>query len=113
MALAKFTAQEDSNSVWGSAFAYYDLRQDAESDAALEQLMRLGEHAVQIAVVYAYRGEPDKAFEWLQRGYDDHDDWLIELRLFSGLRSLYGDPRWDALLEKMGLTDADAARLGL
>jgi TolB-like protein/Flp pilus assembly protein TadD len=113
MALAKFTAQEDSNGVWGSAFAHYDLGQDAESDAALEELMRLGEHAVQIAVVYAYRGEPDKAFEWLERGYDNHDDWLIELRLFSGLRSLYGDPRWDALLEKMGLTDADAQRLGL
>ena len=53
------------------------------------------------------------AFEWLEEGYENHDDWLIEIRQFGLLRPLHDDPRWDALLEKMGLTDADAERLGL
>jgi adenylate cyclase len=112
-ALAKFEALGGSYGVWSSAFAHYDLGQTAESDAALEDLMQRGEHAVQIAAVYAYRGQPDSAFEWLERGYEGHDDWLIEVRQQSALRSLTNDPRWDALLEKLGLTDADAERLGL
>ena len=29
--------------------------------------------AYQIAEVYAVRGETDKAFEWLQISFDDHD----------------------------------------
>ena len=112
-ALVKFNELGGSYGVWSSAFAHYDLGHIADSDAALADLMGRGDHAVQIAIAYAYRGEADKAFEWLERGYENHDDWLIEVRQQYILRSLSSDPRWDALLEKMGLTNADAERLGL
>ena len=62
---------------------------------------------------YAYRGEPEKAFEWLERGYEQRDDGMIELRWFSWFKPLYADPRWDALLTRIGISDADAERYGI
>ena len=45
--------------------------------------------AYQIAEVYAWRGEKDKAFEWLQVSLDNHDTGLLSLMidpLVQGLR---------------------------
>ena len=46
-----------------------------QADAALADLIANGRDgfAYQIAEVYAVRGEADKAFEWLQISFDDHD----------------------------------------
>src|SRR5438270_3574501 len=46
--------------------------------------------AYQIAEVYAWRGETDKAFEWLQIAYDNHDTGILSLLidpLMGGMRS--------------------------
>jgi hypothetical protein len=48
----------------------------------------------QIAQVYAYRGEPDKAFEWLDRPYKQRDPRIREVtngrcsRVWSKIRDL-------------------------
>lgn len=60
--------------------------------------------AYQIAQVYAFREEVDTAFEWLERAYDQRDPALATLLKSDVLlTNLHGDPRWTALLEKMGL----------
>jgi hypothetical protein len=59
--------------------------------------------AFQIAEVYAFRGEADRAFEWLERAYTQRDS---ELSLMKGdplLKSLERDPRYAAFLKKMRL----------
>jgi hypothetical protein len=51
------------------------------------------------------RGEKDRAFEWMERAYAQRDGGLAEMKSSPRLRSLHGDPRWDAFLKKMGLED--------
>jgi hypothetical protein len=57
----------------------------------------------QIACVYAWRGEADKAFEWLDRALAAQDGGVSEIRLEPLVRSLRRDPRYKALERKIGL----------
>ena len=59
--------------------------------------------AYQIAEVYAWRGETDKAFEWLQISYDNHDTGLLSLLIDPLMRGLRDDPRYKIMVEKVGL----------
>jgi TolB-like protein/Flp pilus assembly protein TadD len=57
-----------------------------------------------IAAVEAGLGNPDRAFAWLERAYEERDVQLIGIRnglLFDALR---GDPRMDRLFARMGLS---------
>ena len=77
------------------------------ADAALADLIASGRHqlAFQIAEVYAIRGEKDKAFEWLQIAFDEHDTGTLTLLVDPLLRSLRDDPRYKNLLAKLGLPE--------
>ena len=59
--------------------------------------------AYQIAGAYAFRGDKDRAFEWLDRALAQGDGGLTHLKVDVLLRPLHGDPRWNALLKKMDL----------
>jgi hypothetical protein len=59
--------------------------------------------AYQIAEVYAVRGEKDKAFEWLQISFDNHDTGTLALLVDPLLRGLRDDPRYKNLVAKVGL----------
>src|SRR5207302_116655 len=59
--------------------------------------------AYQIAEVYAWRGETDKAFEWLQISFDNHDTGTLTLLVDPLLRGLRDDPRYKNLVAKRGL----------
>jgi TolB-like protein/class 3 adenylate cyclase/tetratricopeptide (TPR) repeat protein len=101
-------AQLESHGVFHNlalAMIHHKLGHQAESDAALKVM--IDEYAwtaaFQIAEVYAYRGETDKAFEWLERAYEQRDPGTIYCssdRIFKPLR---GDPRWQPFLRKMNL----------
>jgi len=59
----------------------------------------------QIAEVYAWRGEKDKAFAWLQRAYTEHDGGLSDIKVDPLLVSLRSDPRFAVLVKQMGLPE--------
>ena len=59
--------------------------------------------AYQIAEVYAWRGETDKAFEWLQISYDNHDTGLLSLLIDPLMRGSRSDPRYKIMVEKLDL----------
>jgi TolB-like protein len=87
------------------ALAQYVRGDRTASDAALAELIATGRngYAYQIAQVYAVRGEIDKAFEWLQIAFDNHDGGMLGLAVDPVLRGLHGDPRYKQLLAKVGL----------
>jgi len=89
----------------GEALAYYALGRREESDSALKKLIATHQNdaAYQIAEVYAYRGETDKAFEWLDRAYRQRDPGAPELKTGPLMRSLRQDPRYAELLKKIRL----------
>jgi TolB-like protein/Flp pilus assembly protein TadD len=54
-------------------------------------------------LIYIGLGERDRAFEWLDRAYEEHDPWLAWLKADPIFDSLRADPRFDILLKKLGL----------
>jgi TolB-like protein/class 3 adenylate cyclase/Tfp pilus assembly protein PilF len=98
---------QDAFRLQGLALVQHAQRHAAESDATLHEL--IDKYAqVQpylIAVAYAYCGEVDGAFEWLERAYAQHDPGLTQVKPQPLLRNLHADPRWQPFLDKMGLAD--------
>jgi serine/threonine-protein kinase len=92
-------------SLKGVALAKHDLGRAKESQRALDDLIaRHGSTSpCAVAEVYAWRGERDKAFEWLQRAYDQRDLALASVKANPLLRNLHDDPRWKPFLRKMNL----------
>jgi eukaryotic-like serine/threonine-protein kinase len=88
-----------------TAAALHSRGRRAEAQAALDQL--IARHAddgpFQIATVYAWRGEPDQAFWWLERALSARDGGLMDLRLDPLLRGLIPDPRFKDLLARLHL----------
>jgi TolB-like protein/DNA-binding winged helix-turn-helix (wHTH) protein len=87
------------------AIAYHALGREKESDAALRELIaKYGKVAAfQIAQAYGFRRQPNEAFEWLDRAYDQRDGGLVETKVNPLLNSLHSDPRFTALLKKLNL----------
>jgi hypothetical protein len=56
-----------------------------------------------VAQAYAWRGQPDEAFAWLDRAYAQRDGGLAEVKYDPLLRDLRLDPRYAELLNKLGL----------
>jgi TolB-like protein len=90
------------------ALAQYVRGDRAAADAALADLIANGRAnlAYQIAEVYAVRGEKDRAFEWLQISFDNHDTGTLTLLTDPLLRGLGDDPRYKKFLVKLGLPAA-------
>jgi len=90
---------------WLNAIAYHALGREKESDDALRELIAKyqAHNSYQIAQVYAFRNDSDKAFEWLDRAYVQRDDGLIATKIDPLLKSLHRDPRFAALLKKLNL----------
>ncbi len=89
------------------ACARWGQKRIPESDAALAELTANDSEtaAYQIAEVYAYRNDKNRAFEWLERARRQRDPGLPSLRKDPLLTNLQADPRWNAFLHKMGLAD--------
>jgi len=100
--------EQEPAEIWrltGEALAYHALGRIGDSNTALSQLItdHQANMAYQIAEVYAYRGEPDKAFEWLDRAYEQRDAGLRSLKIDPHMNSLRRDQRYSDLLKKMNL----------
>ena len=87
------------------ALTYFALGRQKESDAALNELITKyhASNAVEIAEVYSFRNQVDKAFEWLDRAYAQHDPSLGYIELQPSLSNLHRDPRYTALLKTLNL----------
>jgi tetratricopeptide (TPR) repeat protein len=53
--------------------------------------------------VYAALGERDKAFQWLENAYNEHDSYLVRLKVDPAMDPLRSDPRFQKLLHRMKL----------
>ena len=105
-ALATFHKVDDEAfRLYGLSMAEYTLGNTKESQRALEELTEKHEQeaAYQIAEAHAWRGEKDEAFEWLDRAYQQRDGGLSDIKVNLLIASLHGDPRFQALVQKMNL----------
>ncbi len=101
-------AEAESHDVFRNlAFAmiHHTLGHPAEADTALQALIDgFGwTAAFQIAEAYAYRGEVEKAYEWLEAAYAQRDPGVAYAAVDVLLRPLHGDSRWQPFLRRIGL----------
>jgi len=91
----------------GMALALGALGQPSESDKELRTAeQEFGdEMGYWIAMVYAARRDPDRAFAWLDRAFNVYGDGLLWIKGDPLLASLVEDPRYKALLQKMRLPE--------
>ena len=61
--------------------------------------------AFRIAVDYARLGDKDKAFEYLNKAYDQREPHIAELKIRLPLSSLRDDPRFNELVRKVGFPE--------
>ena len=72
-------------------------------DELIELSKRKYVSPTEIASIYIWLDEKDKAFEWLQKGLDERDNWLVWLNVHPIYDKLRSDPRFTSLLKKVGL----------
>ncbi len=97
----------------GLAFAHYELGQQDESDKFLAELIEkhAKEASTEVASVFAWRGDNDHAFEWLERSLENNETALANIASHYTFRNLHDDPRWQPFLAKMGQSDAQLAAI--
>ncbi|MCI0486092.1 MAG: winged helix-turn-helix domain-containing protein, partial [Blastocatellia bacterium] len=57
------------------------------------------------ATLYAAVGDKDRAFEWLERAFEEGDPSLISIKVDPALDPLRADPRFDDLLRRIGFPE--------
>lgn len=94
----------EANRLTGRAIVHHALGQDSASNSALETLVENNgrTHALHIAYVMAFRGEKDRAFEWLQKSVDQLGFLPDDIAVNSLFANLHDDPRWHSLLREHG-----------
>ena len=104
LALAHYQLAPEQFRTAGTAMVEFTRGNEAASQQALATMER--EYAVgfafQIAQVYAWRGDKDQAFAWLDRAYNIHDAGLVRLPYDPAMDPLRDDQRFVALVRKMG-----------
>jgi predicted Zn-dependent protease len=98
---------------WTKSHILYKMNKKEESEQLLNRLKNeefsIADHAnytesalnLCIASIYVYRGNKNKAFDYLDNSLDyiyEYSDWFFPLPEF---KILYDDPRWNILLDKI------------
>jgi tetratricopeptide (TPR) repeat protein len=90
-------------------FVHASMGRVDESEELLGQLLELSNRRyvapVSVAIIYGAIGQLDRAFEFMEAGYEVRDDFLMVLRVDPRFDSLRQDPRFRDLLRRMGLED--------
>ena len=114
--LALNAMQLESFQAWrllGLAMAYDALGQTDESDVALVDMIEKYEQdaAYNIAYVFAFRGDNDLAFEWLQKAVLYNDPGLAEIANEPLFGSIKKDTRWLPFLDSIGKSPGQLAAI--
>jgi len=89
----------------GQAFAASGRRGDAQM--VLDELSQLSKRmyvdSYYVAAIHASLGETDKAFQSLEKAFDDRSTWLSRIKVDPLFDSLHSDPRFTSLVKRIGL----------
>jgi TolB-like protein/Flp pilus assembly protein TadD len=103
-------AEKEPNEFWNlyaRTRALFVLDRKTEADSLLVQLIdeysKFG--ASNIAEIYAFRGEIDNAFKWLNIAFEIPERTLLFNLNFPSFSNLYKDPRWNFFITKMNLPE--------
>ncbi|MCP4045162.1 MAG: tetratricopeptide repeat protein [Gammaproteobacteria bacterium] len=89
----------------GAVMIHHALGQTDASDSALTELIDKYAQttAYNIAYLLAFRGENDRAFEWLDNAVRYNDPGLAQIAYQVEFTGIHGDPRWLPFLKSIGM----------
>ena len=114
MAIAEFQKQVNDSkrsftSLANLAHAYAVAGDEPQALKLLAELQDLRKRrpvdSFEIAIVYAGLGDKDRAFEWLDKGYDERPSDLPDIKADPRMNPLRSDSRYHELLLRMGLPE--------
>ena len=89
------------------AYGYAKAGRKAEAGAMLDTLRNQAQKVYVasdiVASVYVALGDKEKAFEYLEKGYQERAGWMVWLRVDPIWDPIRSDPQFEALLKKMKL----------
>ena len=91
------------------AAALFDMGETQKAQVALDEFLEMPSRKdgpLPVAVLYAWRGENDEAFEWLEMALEQRIPSLSNILMSPALARLRDDPRYPIFLEKMDLREA-------
>ena len=107
LTLALEHAEKCTEAFWRDyalALVLWRQQRTDEANAKLDFIKKNYPHrAFRIAEIYAYRGDKDNAFKWLNQACDLHETRLNQINISPLLRNIHSDPRFAATLKRMGL----------
>ena len=93
------------------AHVYGRMGRHADAKAAIKELeQRFANRQADgrdLAVAYTGLGDQDRAFEWLEKSFNDRSPFLVFLKLEPLLEALHSDPRWNELQQRVGVSRYD------
>ena len=108
--------EQEKNETWkmiALPMAYCALGRTADADAARDALIAKYEKdwSYNIAYVFAFCGQSDKAFEWLDKAVAYQDAGLNEIVSQKLFEKIHSDPRWLPFLRKLGKAPEQLAKI--
>ena len=90
-----------------SGEAYMKMGERKKTQEILDQLSKRAHEKVVTptapAMLHFLLGDNDRCFDLLEKAYETHDHWLIYLKIEPLFNRMQSDPRYSALLKKIGL----------
>jgi len=85
--------------------AYHSMGKEEQAEEQLEHLIEQysDNQAFYIGTVYAWRNEIETAFDWFDRAFDERQQ-LHGINTDPFLSNLHDDPRWEPLLNRIGMS---------
>jgi TolB-like protein/tetratricopeptide (TPR) repeat protein len=81
-----------------------------EGEALIKEVKEIARHRYVsgffFAEAYVGLGQRDQAITWLERAYEEHDQWMVFANSYPGLDRLHSEPRFQALLRRMNFPPA-------
>ena len=107
-ALEEFKQEEhEFFSIYGMNFILYAIGGETNSKSVFNEFLERNSQTdpANTADLYAFRGDYNNAFKYLNEAFNIKDPVLIEALSYPSFKPMYKDPRWKELIEKIDLPE--------
>src|SRR6185436_14129161 len=91
------------------AWIYAMQGRTTDAHVYLEKLLALQEESYvspySVAMVHIGLGDYDRAFEWLEKAYEERSAWLTWMKTGPGFNPVRNDPRFADLIKRVGIPE--------
>lgn len=91
-------------SLYGRNFIQHAMGRHDDADMLFSEFLEKyqDKEPANVADLYAFRGDYDESFKWLEKAFEVKDPVLIEALTYPSFKPMYSDPRWKDLITKIG-----------